>query len=71
MRAMQFGTECPRCTWKHQVDAFKPQEKVLAPHPNRRGVVQEWGCYGGPVWVRVYFGGDVRANFRPCELEHA
>lgn len=34
------------------------------------GVVMEWRCYNGPVWVRVQFSDGRRANLDPCMLEH-
>jgi len=62
---------CRDCGWRHQLDAFKPLERVEIVELGVVGIVLEWSQYGCPVYVRVQFENDVRRNFSPCELEHA
>lgn len=77
--------ECPVCGWRHQVDAFRPGERVrvLSQHREAEGAnyvgcvgrVVSWTHYGGPVYVRVVFyppdsDSSGKENFEPCELEH-
>lgn len=75
---------CRCCGWHHQLDAFTPkmdvrvvENSVPLPRPLRFillgevGTVVEWRAYNSDVWVRVRFPDGERANFSPCQLEHA
>jgi hypothetical protein len=74
---------CPRCGWRHEVNAFPVETLVMITTHDRpiprmdpvrifeTGRVVSWAQYAGSMYLRVEFKDGARDNFYPCEVEHA